>query len=491
MKDTLSVRGLVAAFLLVAVHGFCLAKGPYQATGLKIGEVTHNSAIVWTRLTAKPERNRSDGPQVRIEYDMEREPAGRRELAVKGIYFPNGCTAADLREAVPGVDGNVRVLWKEESCDQWHDTAWQPVDPLADFTRQIALAGLKPATRYLIRVESRDVDGTAGTSLDGSFRTARVASDTGPTRFVVATCFGNDDQDCAEGFKIYASMSRLEPEFFVHTGDIIYYDMLAKTPELARYHWQRMYSWPSNVAFHRKTTSYFIKDDHDTWRNDCWPTMTSPYMHQFTFRQGQAIFREQVPMGDRTYRTIRWGKDVQIWLVEGRDFRSPNDARDGPSKTIWGNEQKQWFRDTVAASDATFRILISPTPIVGPDREQKADNHANAGFAYEGNELRKLIAAQRNMIVICGDRHWQYMSVDPTTGVREYSSGPASDVHAGGWKQDDYRADMHRFLRVAGGFLSVSVESGESEPRLVLRFHDVDGAVKFEDRPFEPAVGES
>jgi alkaline phosphatase D len=95
------------------------------------------------------------------------------------------------------------------------------------------------------------------------------------------------------------------------------------------------------------------------------------------------------------------------------------------------------------------------------------------------------------MIVICGDRHWQYMSVDPTTGVREYSSGPASDVHAGGWKQDDYRADMHRFLRVAGGFLSVSVESGESEPRLVLRFHDVDGAVKFEDRPFEPAVGES
>ncbi|MHC4737165.1 MAG: alkaline phosphatase D family protein, partial [Planctomycetota bacterium] len=77
-------------------------------------------------------------------------------------------------------------------------------------------------------------------------------------------------QDVAGGgYKIYAEMLKLDPSFFVHTGDILYYDKLAKTIELARWHWQRTYSLATNVEFHRRVGSYFIKDDHDTWRNDC------------------------------------------------------------------------------------------------------------------------------------------------------------------------------------------------------------------------------
>uniref|UniRef100_A0A6U1T1C2 PhoD-like phosphatase metallophosphatase domain-containing protein n=1 Tax=Trieres chinensis TaxID=1514140 RepID=A0A6U1T1C2_TRICV len=115
---------------------------------------------------------------------------------------------------------------------------------------------------------------------------------------------------------------------------------------------------------------HFLKTDHDLFRDDCWPTMTSSNMGNFTFYQGQALFREQNPMGwDKTYRTIRWGKDLQIWLAEGRDYRSPNYLSDGPKKTLWGNEQLNWFRQSVKESDATFKVLISPTPIVGPDRK--------------------------------------------------------------------------------------------------------------------------
>ena len=40
---------------------------------------------------------------------------------------------------------------------------------------------------------------------------------------------------------------------------------------------------------------------------------------------------------------------------------------------------------------------------------------------------------------------------------------------------------MHRFLRVAGGFLSVTVERRDAKPTMTMRFHDVDGAVQFED----------
>jgi len=189
-----------------------------------------------------------------------------------------------------------------------------------------------------------------------------------------------------------------------------------------------------------------------------------------------AIFREQVPMGDKTYRTFRWGKDLQIWLVEGRDFRSPNAMSDGPDKSIWGAEQKAWFKQTVQASDAAFRVLISPTPLVGPDRENKNDNHANEGFAHEGRELRQFMASQENMIVINGDRHWQYVSVDDETGLREFGTGPHSNEHAGGWRQEDVRPE-HQYLNLQGGFLNVTVTRENGVPRMTLRHRDVDGNI--------------
>jgi alkaline phosphatase D len=154
--------------------------------------------------------------------------------------------------------------------------------------------------------------------------------------------------------------------------------------------------------------------------------------------------------------------------------------KDGPEKTIWGKEQKKWFKESVETSDATFKVLISATPVVGPDRFTKLDNHANSGFHHEGNEIRKFLAAH-NMISICGDRHWQYMSIDPQTKVREYSVGPGSDPHAGGWKQEDYRKDFHRFLRVQGGFLTVAVDPSSGKPTMTCRLHDTDGKVQFED----------
>ena len=84
------------------------------------------------------------------------------------------------------------------------------------------------------------------------------------------------------------------------------------------------------------------------------------------------------------------------------------------------------------------------------------------------------MAEQNNMFVICGDRHWQYASVDPITGLREFSCGPASDQHAAGYSEE-LRKDMHRFLRIKGGFLRVDLDSASK----ILHFchHAVDGSV--------------
>lgn len=203
-------------------------------------------------------------------------------------------------------------------------------------------------------------------------------------------------------------------------------------------------------------------------------------MGDFTFEQGQALFLEQVPMRANapTYRTVRWGKHLQVWMTEGRDYRSPNREPDGPDKTIWGAEQMAWFERTVRASDATFKVLLSPTPVVGPDRKGKNDNHCNVGFAWEGSRLRRF-CAEEGMVVACGDRHWQYTSVDPETGLAEYSCGPSTNKHSGGWGARRFIPAYHRYLRVRGGFLHARVDVDRVGPRLVFTHHDVDGRVRY------------
>ncbi len=134
-------------------------------------------------------------------------------------------------------------------------------------------------------------------------------------------------------------------------------------------------------------------------------------------------------------------------------------------------------------------MLVNPTPIVGPDRARfKADNHSNSAWSYEGDQLRRFFADKLgdNFFVVGGDRHWQYHSIDPDTGVQEYACGPASDAHAGG--SPGFEKEYHQFHRVAGGFASVSVGREGNTDYALVRLHDVDGNVVYENRKTRPAA---
>ncbi len=444
----------------------------FMANGVKIGEVTQTTAVIWTRLTRNVERNVRGFPFA----ELSGTPSEAAQL--------NGHALEEMEGAVPGAAGEVRLVYWPDGLapEAGATTAWQAVSIKGDFAAKIAIAGLKAGTRYRVRAEGRSSGGgQAGCVTLATFATAAARETPSRVSFTVVT--GQDyvrRDDPENGHKVYLLMRQLKPDFFVHTGDIEYYDKptpLATNERLARFKWNRIYSMPFQRAFHNEVASYFIKDDHDTLKNDAWPGQT---YGDLTWAQGLAIAREQLPYGDKTYRHMRWGRDLEVWLVEGRDFRSANNMPDGPDKTIWGREQKQWFFDTVRKSDATFRILISPTPLVGPDRTNKGDNHANREFTHEGRELREFIATQKNMVVVCGDRHWQYVSVDPATGVREYSCGPTSDVHAAGFSESD-RTSAHRYLKIKGGFLAATVERVEGRPRAVFRHYGVDGQLYNED----------
>lgn len=481
-----------------------LSAAVYQGNGIKIGEVTANSAVIWTRLTATPEANWSGAAFLDPTLQGTRPDAALRpaahEAAIRSAdapsaadlrrvvetadwrtQLPAGRTLADMHGALPGAAGEVRVLLTPEGGGSPLDTGWGAVDPARDHTRQFAVEALKSGTAYRVRVETRETNGRAGAIVEGAFRTAPAAGAEARVRFSVVTCGDYPRRDDpANGHRIYATMAALDLDFLVHTGDVEYYDKAdpwATSAELARFKWNRIFAVPFQRSFHNRTAAYFTNDDHDLLKNDCWPGQTYGAL---TWEQGLAIWNEQTPVSSVPYRTFRHGKDVQIWVVEGRRYRSANNAPDGPGKTILGAAQKEWLLRTIAASDATFRVLITPTPIVGPDRGNKNDNHANAGFTHEGDELRRFLGAQRNLVVATGDRHWQYFSTDPATRTREFGCGPSSDVHAGGYTPRPGDEAVQRFFRLKGGFLTFTAERNDAGPRLSIRHHAVDGAVVHE-----------
>jgi len=258
-----------------------------------------------------------------------------------------------------------------------------------------------------------------------------------------------------------------------------------------RQKWHEQFVQPRYIDLFAAVPTYWEIDDHDYRIDDGDNTGD----HKPSSAEGRQVMLEQLPVAAsddadaKTYRTHRVSKDLQVWFTENRMYRSPNAMEDGPGKSIWGAEQKAWLKKTLAASDATFKILISPTPMIGPDDARKFDNHTNInGFQHERDEffawLNETGIAKKNFYLMCGDRHWQYHSISPE-GIEEFSCGALVDANSrpGRKPGDPKSTDPEGTIKQpysqsekSGGFLEVKVEPG----KLQFIWHDEKGAVLHE-----------
>lgn len=450
------INPILLLLLLFSFNSCTEKKSDFFTSGFKAMEVTESSMIIWTRLYGQDKPN---------PITHTRRP----EVFRHPIDFDENMDVEKMDGGVKGIEGEVKITLTGDT--QEYVSPWLPAKKEDDYTVNHQFKSLTPGTSYTVLLESR-----AGNRIEGSFTTAPSPSTVIPVQFTTSTCqyFWSFD-DSLRGFKTYDAMNNMDPDFFVQTGDYVYYDKpgpSSKNLATARHKWHAMDSWQSLVDFHVNTPMYMIKDDHDLLKDDI-SEPTESYGN-LTFDEGLKIWTENVPLKENPYRTIRWGKDLQVWLLEGREFRSVNKIEDGPEKTILGETQKEWLVRTLKESDASFKILISATPIVGPDRDKKNDNHANQGFKSEGDWIRTLLASIKDVYVVNGDRHWQYHSIESSTGIHEFDSGPISNFHAQGWNPDDKRPE-HQFLRVNGGFLGVEVFRNEDQPQIIFTHYDVEG----------------
>lgn len=364
-------------------------------------------------------------------------------------------TSLDEAGGLPGGHGVVGFQWATQpDFSDANTTGYETSRPNRDFIVRHQLRGLRAGHRYYYRAlyGPSEADLTQGPTC--SFETLPGSDAERDVQFIVGSCMnyikfmhgraGNargpitaTEQDKRLGFPAFAAMRRLQPSFFVGTGDIVYYDnpfRVARTVPELRKCWQEQFRFPRMIEFFRTVPTYWSKDDHDFRYNDSDNETTRTPLPQ----TGIDMFREQLPIaraGDEkspNYRTFRVSKHLQIWLTEGRDHRSPNKSPDGPQKTMWGDQQRAWLKTSLAASDARWKLMINPTPMVGPDDGYKTDNHANLkGFRHEADAFFDWVAEHQveNLVLICGDRHWQYHSVHPS-GINEFACGALNDENS-------------------------------------------------------------
>lgn len=443
-------------------------------------------------------------------------------------------------EGVRGIGGWARFEFADNAgFNDSRRTGWLQAVPPADFIVKVLVDGLRPATRYHYRLRYGPNKDDLRVSGAATFRTLAGRANTAAYSFAIVTGMNYSffhhtgsgrtrpytGPDKHLGYPGLASISKLKPDFFVGTGDNVYYDHpghrgRAQTQHEMRKKHHEQYSQPRFLELFRSSATYWLKDDHDHRFNDSDQinpvmirmsnqTLNYPKTNRYEGESGSGfapshelglrIFREQLPVVDPedadavTYRTHRISRDLQLWCVEGRDYRSPNDMPDGPEKTIWGAEQKAWLKRTLKESDATFKLLISPTPLVGPDSGGKRDNHTNInGFRHEGREFFEWLTesgmATDEFFIATGDRHWQYRSIHPS-GYEEFSSGALVDANAilGSFPGDAKSTDPNGEIKqpfhspeASGGFLLISVRPDADAAVAEFRFYDENGKLLYE-----------
>ena len=352
-----------AALPLLLTPSACapVVVNPDPDTGLSLGyvsgDVTSEGAIVWLR--AEP------GSQVTIQYS--KDPSLANAVALDPV----------------------------------------PVGAACDDTVKVEIKGLDPHTMYYYRA----VLGGKKPGPIGRFLTAPKRDADDAVRF----CFSGDTRQSYQPFQIMDAIRENQPDFFIHLGDTIYADRNGTArllPEFwAKYRGNR--ADPAGQRLFSNTSAYIIWDDHEV-ANDY------EGFHPLAAIGRKAFFdywpvRRNGAEPDRLYRSYRWGRALELFLLDARQYRN----RAG--ETMLGNEQKQWLFDSLASSTALFKCIATSVPVYGGGSDRWD------GYPRERKQILHWIRDKsiKGVFFISADLHYAAVTrLSEKTGLKDITTGP-------------------------------------------------------------------
>lgn len=419
--------------------------------GVASGDVTDTSAVIWARA--------EHAATLTVEY----------------------ATTADFGDRTHG--GTVQVSAE------------------TDFTGTADLTGLTPATRYYYRVRQRGDGKEAETT--GTFTTAPPPHAMHPVSFVWGGDLGGQGFCRRPAYAIFTPMKASAADFFLFGGDTIYADSPCPAPPnvpgadfiattqqdcWAKHRYQRE-DGPLRELLAAMPV-YAVWDDHEVRNDFSGPTEPlAPLGFKAFFDYFPIRRTPEEPL--RLYRQFRWGKHLELFLLDTRQYRSPNSHPDGPYKTMLGAAQLRWLLTGLATSTATWKAIFSSVPLsahtgsVLKGRDGWGGDLFARGFATELEKIGTHLRSHRvqNVIWLSTDLHVaRVLSYDPdqdgTRDFYEFISGPLSAIPGNLDPLDQTfhpqilyeETDFFNF-----GFVRIDGASG----RLTVEIRDQEGQVRY------------
>lgn len=383
-----------------------------------------------------------------------------------------------------------------------------------DLTVQTRVAGLRAGTRYyyfFVQGKQR--------SLIGTFKTAPKSRASKTIRFAVT---GDADPnringqnvrnpEGADDFATYDAMGRERNDFNVNLGDTIYSDSLvdrgfprAFDLDAKRQKYRLALTYPKLLSLRQSAPMYNQWDDHEfvddfTPRSegcDVGSTSTPQYACPVgqIWSTGVKAFREYMPVTysaqDGTYRSFRWGRNLEVFILDERSFRSLRasevkvdptapeptahvcenggeddlaprvpqrirdvfgevypqlknpvppaclDALNDPNRTMLGKRQYDIFTAAIKNSTAKWKVILNEVPLMEFGINPYDDWE---GYEYEREKLLTLLKSNvKNVAVITTDFHanwvsdariktWPENGGPVNSGIKEFIAGGVSD----------------------------------------------------------------
>jgi alkaline phosphatase D len=319
----------------------------------------------------------------------------------------------------------------------------------SDFTARLDLAGLPPGETVFYRATFQDLGDlkTLSAPVTGRFRTAPAR------RQAITFAFSGDEAGQGwginpdiGGYRIYESMRRADPDFFIHSGDQIYADNPIKaevTTDDGRA-WKNLTSAgkaqvAQSLADYRGAFAYNFMDenkrrfaaevpflvqwdDHEV-RNNWYPgqiigderydkqrsaSLLAAWSKRALFEYNPMRFDAEDP--ERVYRSFAFGPSLDVLMLDERSYRGANSPNRqsvlSDDSAFIGAAQLVWVKRRMLASKATWKLIASDMPIslVVPDLNPDVPKGTFEAWANGDNgppsgrelELASLFAFIRN-----------------------------------------------------------------------------------------------
>ncbi len=345
--------------------------------------------------------------------------------AAQGAAAPAIVTQDNRRPQIPcGVmsgdpDGRRAIIWSKTdrparmlvefaTREDFHDMR-RVAGPAAlapsDYTARVDLGDLPAGADIFYRVVFQDLADPKTLSAPASGR-LRIP---GAAKRTVTFAYSGDEAGQGwginpefGGYRLYETMRRHSPDFFIHSGDQIYADgpIVAEVKTDDGKIWQNVVTpGKSKVAetldefrgafaynlldenkrrFAAEVPFLVQWDDHET-RNNWYPgqligidaykvksaSLLSAFSRQAMFEYNPMRFSgEDV---ERVYRRVAYGPMLDVFMLDERTYRGPNSPNRqtalGADAAFLGAAQLAWLKRSLLQSNATWKLIASDMPI--------------------------------------------------------------------------------------------------------------------------------